>query len=149
MKIVFDTNVILDVLGRRMPFAPASTEAMAVVEREGIAGALTANTITDLYFLLQKRHMKPDAIKDALVNLMDALEVLDTTGELCLRAFRSPVADFEDAVLVESAKRWSADCIVTRNVRDYSASPVAAITPEELLARVESNSPENRSGSPV
>ena len=135
MKIVFDTNVILDVLGERMPFAPMSTEAMAVVERDGVAGAMTANTITDLYFLLQKRHMQPDAIKDALMKLVDAIEVLDTTRELCVLAFKSPVADFEDAVLVESAQRWSADCIVTRNTSDFAASPVEAITPEELLKR--------------
>ena len=138
MKIVFDTNVILDVLGERMPFAVISTEAMAVVEREGIVGAMTANTITDLYFLLQKRHMQPDAIKDALVDLMDALEVLDTTRELCCLAFKSPVSDFEDAVLVESAKRWSVDCIVTRNTSDFAASPVEALTPDELLKRCDS-----------
>ncbi len=136
MKIVFDTNVILDVIGERMPFAPASTEAMAVVEREGIVGALTANTVTDLYFLLRKRHMAPDATRDALVNLMDALEVLDITKDLCLLAFRSPVTDFEDAVLVESAQRWSADCIVTRNTDDFTASPIEAITPGELLLRL-------------
>ncbi len=135
MKIVFDTNVILDVLGERMPFAAISTEAMAVVEREGIVGAMTANTITDLYFLLQKRHMQPDAIKDALMDLMDAIDVLDTTRELCSLAFTSPVSDFEDAVLVESAKRWSADCIVTRNTGDFAASPIEAITPDELLKR--------------
>ncbi len=136
MKIVFDTNVILDVLGERMPFSPLSTEAMAVIEREGIVGAMTANTITDLYFLLQRRKMASDAIKDALVKLMDALEVLDTTRELCLLGFRSPVADFEDAVLVETAKRWSADFIVTRNTGDFTASSVEAITPTELLGRV-------------
>ncbi|MDR1608941.1 MAG: PIN domain-containing protein [Deltaproteobacteria bacterium] len=47
MKIVFDTNVILDVLGDRTPFVPVSTEAMAIVEREGVFGAMTANTVTD------------------------------------------------------------------------------------------------------
>ncbi len=136
MNIVFDTNVIFDVLGKQLPFADTSTEAMAVVEREGIVGAMTANTVTDLYFLLQKRKMGADAIKDALMKLMNAIEVLDTTRELCLLAFRSPIVDFEDAVLVESAKRWSADCIVTRNIRDFVASPVEAITPDELLRRV-------------
>lgn len=136
MKIVFDTNVILDVIGEREPFVDASTEAMATIRREDIVGALTANTITDLYFLLEKRKMTPAMIKDALMNLMDALEVLDTTKELCLLAFRSPVSDFEDAVLVESAKRWSADFIVTRNTSDFTASSVEAITPTELLSRV-------------
>ncbi len=135
MKIVFDTNVILDVLGKHMPFSIVSTEAMTVVEREGVVGAMTANTITDLYFLLQKRRMTNNDIKDALTKLMDALEVLDTTREICLMAFNSSVTDFEDAVLVESARRWSADCIVTRNPRDFIASPVEAITPDELLQR--------------
>jgi predicted nucleic acid-binding protein len=133
MKIVFDTNVVLDVLGERVPFATASTEAMAVVEREGVVGAITANTITDLYFLLQKRKVDPSEIKDALMNRLDALEVLDTTKALCLLAFKSPVSDFEDAVLAESAKQWSADYIVTRNTGDFTNSPVKAIMPGEFL----------------
>ena len=135
MKIVFDTNVILDVLGERVPFAAVSTEAMAVVERKGIVGAMTANTITDLYYLLRQRKIEPGMVKDALMKLMEALEVLDTTGALCRLAVDSPVTDFEDAVLAESAKLWSADFIVTRNEDDFANSPVKAITPTDLLQR--------------
>ena len=81
--------------------------------------------------------MTPPEIRDALQSLMDAIEVLNTTREICLLALSSPVVDFEDAVIVESAEQWSADCIVTRNSRDFIASPIEAIRPEELLERLD------------
>jgi hypothetical protein len=127
--------VVLDVLANRIPFVKASAEAIALAERNGCDLAITANTVTDLYFLL-RRHLSDGVRAKAL--LMGAVErviVLDTTREVCLSAFKSPVSDFEDAVLVESALRWGADCIVTRNTGDFAASPIEAITPEEFISR--------------
>lgn len=135
MKLVFDTNVIVDVLARRPPFVDASKNAMATAAREGVLGAMTANTATGVFYLLRKHQPDRKALKITLIGLMDYLEVLDTTGELCRRAIRSAMTDFEDALLVESAKQWSADYIVTRNVRDFAASPIPALTPGELIGR--------------
>ncbi len=135
MKLVFDTNVIVDVLTRREPFAEASRKAMASVTRPGVRGAMTANTVTDIFYLLRKHQPDPHASKRSLVDLMEYLEVLDTTRDLCLLACRSPMTDFEDALLAESANSWSADFIVTRNLRDFAASPVEAIHPDDLARR--------------
>ncbi len=135
MKVIFDTNVVLDVLAAREPFADVSTEAMALVSRKRFAAAITANTVTDLYFLLRKHVMDRNSAKVALERMVRAITVLDTNRELCLLAFRSPVDDFEDAILVESAKQWFADCIVTRSVSDFVASAIEAITPDEFLHR--------------
>ncbi len=135
MKIIFDTNVVMDVLASREPFAEASTEAMALTIRKRFAAAITANTVTDLYFLLRKHLLNREQTKTALEKLVKSIVVLDTTREHCLLAFQSPVNDFEDAVLAKTAKQWSADCIVTRNTPDFIASPVEAITPDELLKR--------------
>ena len=135
MNVIFDTNVVLDVLTGREPFADASTEAMALVSRKKFAAAITANTVTDLYFLLRKYVTDRNRAKIALERMVRKLTVLDTNRDLCLLAFRSPVDDFEDAVLVESAKQWFADCIVTRDVNDFAASAIEAITPTEFLNR--------------
>ncbi len=136
MKLVFDTNVIVDVLAGREPFAKAAKMAMAVVAGSEHTGAMTANTVTDIYYLLRKHQSDREALKTSLLDIMDYLEVLDTTRDLCLLAFHSPIDDFEDALLAESARHWSANYIVTRNVRDFAASPIAAIHPDELLRRV-------------
>jgi predicted nucleic acid-binding protein len=135
MKLVFDTNVIVDVLAVREPFVGASKKAMAVAARADVAGAMTANTLTDIFYLLTRHGMPQKSLKAALINLMDYLEVLDTTSDLCLLACHSDMADFEDALLAESAKLWSADLIVTRNAVDFAKSPIKAITPTELLDR--------------
>ncbi|MDR1612260.1 MAG: PIN domain-containing protein [Planctomycetota bacterium] len=135
MNVIIDTNVVLDVLANRIPFAKASAEAIALAEQNGCLLAITANAVTDLYFLLLRHLSDVVRAKTLLKGAVERIVVLDTTREICLSAFKSPISDFEDAVLVESALRWGADCIVTRNTRDFAASPVEAITPDELLHR--------------
>lgn len=136
MNVIFDTNVVLDVLTGREPFSGASTEAIAIAGDKGCNVAITANTVTDLYFLLRKHFSDGAKARNTLLRLVKSIIVLDTTRELCLLAFDSPVSDFEDAVLVESAIRWGADCIVTRNSGDFSASPIKALIPEDFIARI-------------
>jgi predicted nucleic acid-binding protein len=135
MKIVFDTNVILDVLVEREPFVEVSAKAFDAIDRKDVSGAMTANTVTDLFFLYRKHQSDPVKRKEAIRGLVTALEVLDTTRALCLSALDSPISDFEDAVVAESAKLWSADFIVTRDTHGFDDSPVKAITPDELLKR--------------
>ncbi len=135
MNVIFDTNVVMDVLTSREPFADASTEAMALAGDRGWNIAVTANTVTDLYFLLRKHFTNNMQAKNMLLALVERINVLDTTREICLRAFKSPVADFEEAVLTESALLWLTDCIVTRNTRDFANSPVEAMAPDDFLQR--------------
>ncbi len=136
MNVVIDTNVVMDTLTDRKPFADASTEAIALAGDKGCNVAITANTVTDLYFLLRRHFSNSVQAKATLLRLVKTLTVLDTTRELCLLAFDSPVSDFEDAVLVESAIRWGADCIVTRNTSDFAASPIEAIEPSVFISRL-------------
>ncbi len=135
MKVILDTNIVLDVLANRRPFVTLSAAAIARAEQNGCSAAITANTVTDLYFLL-RRHLSDRLRAKALLwGALQRITLVDTTRDACLSAFISPVPDFEDAVLVESAVRWGADCIVTRNTSDFLGSPVEAITPEEFVSR--------------
>ncbi len=136
MNVIFDTNVVMDVLTEREPFSEASAEAIALAGDKGCNVAITANTVTDLYFLLRKHFSDGAKAKSMLLRLVRNVIVLDTTRELCLLAFDSPVSDFEDAVLAESAIRWGADCIVTRNGSDFTASPTETLIPEEFISRI-------------
>lgn len=134
MNVMLDTNVVLDVLKKRQPFWEKSKEVMDLAERKTITAALTASTITDIYYVLQRHLSDHKRTKSALLTLAGFLEIVDVTRKNCLDAFDQPVADYEDALLVECAKGWGAEYIITRNIRDFGNSPITAVTPDDFLA---------------
>ena len=134
MKVVIDTNIVLDVLARRQPFFTQSQAVMQLVAEGKVEGAITANTVTDIYYVLRK-HLDGQVLKAALRGLMELIEILDVTGDECLAALDLPMKDYEDALLACCAKNWKADCIITRNRKDFIASPVKAMTPDNFLKK--------------
>ena len=137
MKIVIDTNVVVDVLARREPFFEQSEAVVRFVATGGAEGAITANTVTDLYYLLSK-HMAKEAAKTALRALMDMLSVVAVTENECLAALNLPMSDYEDALMACCAKSWAADVIITRDMRHFTHSPVKAMAPADFLINLPS-----------
>jgi|GEM_PF-2320421 len=62
-----------------------------------------------------------------------------TGSEHLHRAFTFGIGDFEDAMQVSSAECFSAQFIVTRNLRDYVRSPIKAVLPKNALSILEAN----------
>lgn len=133
MRIMIDTNIVLDTLARREPFFEQSQAVLQLVATGSIEGAITASTITDIYYILRK-HLGSEALRSALYGLIELLEVVEVTRADCLTALNLPMDDYEDALLVCCAGNWRADCIITRNAKDFTHSPIRAITPQEFLA---------------
>ena len=72
-----------------------------------------------------------------MTKLFILFDVVDTAGMDARKAISSQVSDYEDAVMIETAMREDADCIVTRNIKDYSKSPVPVYDPAEFLRLLE------------
>ena len=132
MKIALDTNIVLDTLARREPFFEQSQAVIRLVAEGRAEGGITANAITDIYYILRK-HLDKEALKAALRGLMELLEVMEVTGADCLAALELPMNDYEDAVLACCAENWAADYIITRNTKDFAHSPVKALAPKDFL----------------
>ena len=133
MKIAIDTNVIIDVYQNRLPFAVNSGRVLKLSECGRLVGYITASTVTDIYYILG-RHIKDRVQLKALVQkLLTAVTLADVTARDVVSSFDLPMADFEDALLAQCAKRLNADYIVTRNERDFANSPVTPITPDVFL----------------
>lgn len=132
MRVVFDTNVIIDVLANREPFADDAESVLNLAAQGTITGAITANTVTDIAYLMRKK-MNGDSIQTALMDLMEVLDIVEVNRASCLGAFGLHFSDYEDALLATCAKGWNADFIVTRNGKDFTNSPVPAITPGDFL----------------
>jgi len=136
MKIMIDTNVILDAIMNRAPWAKVAQDIILAIANEKIEGCITASTFTDIYYLLKQHLRNKEKTKQILLGLLSTVNVLDVTGKDCEEAFKLPMADYEDALLAYCAKRYKIDNIVTRNSKHFSGSPVNAIQPEEFLEKI-------------
>ncbi|MCL2499667.1 MAG: PIN domain-containing protein [Defluviitaleaceae bacterium] len=132
MKIVIDNNILLDALLNRTPFhEPAQQILLACAETH--EGCITANSLTDIYYMLNKMTNASNA-KASVKKLMGLFTVLPVSGEECANALLYPMDDFEDALIVECAKKAKADCIVTRDhMFKQAVSSVQIVSTEELL----------------
>lgn len=134
MNVLIDTCVIIDALQSREPFRKEAEEIFLVVANRRIAGCITASSVTDIYYLIHKALHSAAETKRAMGVLFSLFEVLDTCGIDCRKALASATADYEDAVMIESAIRADMDCIVTRNTKDYAGAPLPVYSPADFLA---------------
>lgn len=133
MKVMIDTNIVLDVLLQREPFFQASYEVMKQSALEKLEGFVSASAATDIYYLL-RRSLKDDArAKDSMEKLLQLVGIADALGEDVHAAVASNMRDFEDALVASIAERCQMEYIITRNTKDYTESPVKAIAPEDFL----------------
>lgn len=135
MKVLLDTDVILDVLTDREPFVADSARVMAFVEREVVQGLVAAHTLTTLFYLLN-RELGLKRTKRALMDLLRLVVVVPVDHDRLLQAMAMNRPDFEDAVQAACAAKAGVDCLVTRNADDFEGSEVDVLQPAELLALV-------------
>ncbi|MDH7579139.1 MAG: PIN domain-containing protein [Bacillota bacterium] len=133
MKILIDTNVLLDVLAKREPFYAASAQVLRLSESGELSAFITANTVTDIVYIIGKHISDKSALHETVKRVLGIVDVANVLKSDVLKAFELGFADYEDALLARCAKRIKADYIVTRNTKDFEDSPVAAITPEDFL----------------
>ena len=133
MKVLIDTNIILDAMMVREPWAKPAQEVILAVAEEKIEGFITASSFTDIHYLLRKQFGDKSKTKQTLLGLLSIVRLLDVNGVDCEKAFDLPMTDYEAALLAYCGKRHKCDCIVTRNIKHNEGSPVKAVEPEELL----------------
>lgn len=132
MKVLFDTNVILDVLLNRQPHVEASAEALSRAETGDLSGYLCATTITTLHYLTAKTLGAAQAMTH-IRRLLALCEIAPVHRPVLETALDNGFTDFEDAVLHEAARQVASDAIVTRNLRHFRKALLPIYTPEELL----------------
>ena len=121
MKILFDTNIVLDVLIDRLPHSEAATELFSRVEDGTVIGYLCGTTITTVFYLAAKTVGTPKA-QEEIRKLLQLFEVAPVNRHVLESALILDFNDFEDAVIHEAACHVGADAIVTRNQKDFKKS---------------------------
>jgi len=143
LRVLVDTNVVLDVLLDRRPFVKAAARVFALVEESRIEGFLCATTVTTIDYLLGQA-LAPSEARAALQRLLDLFEIAPVNRPVLEQALRSGITDFEDAVLEQSARVVSVDVIATRNLADFKKSSVKACDPLALLSTIDAIESANK-----
>jgi predicted nucleic acid-binding protein len=123
-----DTNVVLDMLLDRRPFAEAASRIFALVENSIIEGVLCATTVTTVDFLLG-RALPPKQARNALQSLLNLFEIAPVNRPVLEQALRSGITDFDDAVLEQAGRLVAVDAIATRNVKDFRKATATILDP--------------------
>jgi len=133
MRVLLDTNIVLDLLLQRESFVDDARDIFLLIENNQIDGFLSATTITTLHYLISKSKNKEEAnqIIKTLLMLFSITPVDKTT---LLKACDDNGIDYEDSVIYSSAKISKIDIIITRDNRGFKNSKVKVLKPKEFLA---------------
>lgn len=135
MKVLIDTNIILDVLCNRKDFASDSAMVFKLCEVERIKGYISALSIPNIVYIMRKE-LDTAKVKKILETLSLIFEIVDLKAGDLKRASTLDFKDYEDAIQSTQASRIGVNYIITRNIKDYSNSKVTAIKPSELIERI-------------
>ena len=137
MRVLIDTNIILDALTGRQPYFEHADKIIKMCADKKLDGFLAAHSISNIFYILRK-DLSVDDRRAVLINLCDILMVEGVDSAKVMSALRnSRFEDLEDCLQDECAIAVKADYIVTRNTKDFQNATVAAILPEELLKMID------------
>ena len=132
MKILIDTNVILDIVLERQPFVKSAAQLLETAQQADIILYVTATTITDLYYIVRRAKGRAIAL-DLIGDLLQFVEIADVDKTVIEKALHSNLPDFEDAVQASAAKKQAIRVIITRNENDFCNSGLEIHNPESFL----------------
>jgi predicted nucleic acid-binding protein len=135
--LMIDTNVALDVLANRKPFAEEAAQLFQHAAKGRVMLYISSLSYTTLFYVLRKDN-RPEVVLGSLRNLESVCETVDVTSEVIQAALRIRSGDLEDAVQIQAAiHHKKVTAIVTRDAKGFRRSSVPAFNYREALAMVE------------
>lgn len=131
MRVLIDTNVVLDFLLEREPFVESAAKLFQQIDNGQIEGFITATTITNIYYILRKAAGSTIAI-DAVSQILTDLNICMVDRQILKQAVDMNFQDFEDAVQYSCAVASQVDAIVTRDSSGFVTAEIPVISPDEL-----------------
>lgn len=132
MRVLFDTNVILDALLAREPFVANSAVLFQAMEAGQLIGFMSATTVTDVHYLVRRQTKSSETAMIAVTRLLELMEICAVDRGILEQAIALNFSDFEDAIQVTCAITAGLEAIITRDVAGFSGSPVPILSPEDL-----------------
>lgn len=142
MKVLLDTDVILDVLLQREPHVAQCAAVWAAIEEGYAEGAVAAHAITTIHYIVG-RSVGANRASEIVMLILKVLSIAGVSSSVISTSVRLDWPDFQDAITASAALEAGCDLIVTRDIAGFSRSPIKAMTPRAALAAMK-RSPEGR-----
>ena len=128
-RVLYDINVLLDVLLKREPCLADSASALDAVGQGQVEGYIAGHAVTTLFYLLQ-RELGMAKSRQVLAGLLTKMRVAPVTDAGIRQALNNSFKDFEHGVTYAAAQEAEVSVIVTRNVNDFTKGIIPAVLPE-------------------
>ena len=135
MRILLDTDVILDLLLDRAGFAEHAAALWEAHEQGRLDAYISAITPVNVFYIARKLK-GAELARQAVIELLATLRVCPLDQAALEKALTLPFRDYEDAVQLASALANHLDALVTRNLEDYKNATLPVFSPSEFLARL-------------
>lgn len=133
MKVLIDTNIMIDVLTNRDGRSGFSATVIDLCAKQVIDGYVALHSISNMYYILRKQYSDAER-RTILKRYNEILKVAEVGNDVVDTAINNTaISDYEDALQYACAETVGADYIVKRNIKDYGKAEIRAISPEELL----------------
>ncbi|BAZ27898.1 hypothetical protein NIES4074_03260 [Cylindrospermum sp. NIES-4074] len=136
MKVLVDTNIILDIFLGREPFVEDARVLLEAIQQGRIKGYVTATTLTNIFYIVRRQTKSIETAREAVLMTLTLMEVCNVDRSALEAAFASNLRDFEDAVQLACANAESLDAIITRNPQDFVGATIPILSPKELLTNL-------------
>ena len=140
MRVLLDTDVVLDVIMGRVPFAKEAGELLDLSEQGAFVAYVSAITPLNIFYVARKLKSAAD-LRLAVQALLTTVRVCTVDESILKDAFALPFGDYEDAVQHCCASANNLEGIVTRNLKDYKNATLPVFSPTDFLKKLESQQP--------
>lgn len=138
MRAYVDTNILVDLVLARQEFLPNAQRVFALGYAGEVQLVVSALSFVNTIYLGRKYKYPMNEVCEKLRLIADFVEVADLKGQNVVDMLSSDWKDYEDATQHRLAVDEQADCIVTRNKKDFKASSISVFTPTEFFNQVDS-----------
>ncbi len=135
-KVLFDTNIILDIVLEREPFFEEALNLFELIDADVISAFITATTITDIYYISKKVKGHKES-HEFITHLVQVVNILGIDKEIIINALSKEMKDFEDAIQITASEFNEIDYVITRNKSDFkNISSTKIMTAAEMLTEI-------------
>ncbi len=131
--VLIDTHVVVDALINREPFVHEAREIFRQIEFGEVRASVCATTLTTVDYLSAK-FLGAAKSRELIGFVLSLCEVAEVNKKILAAALIAPMADFEDAVIAESAKASGLPTLITRNGKDFKGCGLQVYSPSQWLA---------------
>ncbi len=136
MRVLLDTNIILDFFLERKPFFHDAAKLFDAIADRRIEGFITASSVTDIFYICRRQTQNLEEPRQILTKTLALLSICPVDRDILGTALKSSLADFEDAVQIACAEAQNLEAIITRNPQDFQTANIPVISASQIMEQL-------------